>query len=230
MIRLNLQLFGGRGAGSGGDSGGPGLPNTSKGMSPGSISKETDVWSYRHNKNNEPFVDAMNTAAKNMSDDFPGLMDDVTAVNAGTLKGAAARNVLGYYGGGRVALNTNYTNVDKMNATYDASVKIGYHPSRGNKTGTEAVMYHEMGHALTDHIAKKVGASNLDTSSKKIVEDAYKASKGKGGTKKWAGTISGYAKESFAECVAEAVSDWYCNGNKASSASKAIMKELKKYK
>lgn len=233
-IKLNLQLFGGRGSssggGEGGGEGGPGLPKSKKGLSPASISKEVDVWSYRHNKNNEPFVDKMNQAARTMSDDFPGLMQDVTEVNAGTLKGAAARSVLGYYGGGRVALNTNYTNVDKMNKTYDAAVKSGYHPSRGSKTGTEAVMYHEMGHALTDHVAKKVGAKDLDASSQKIVDAAYKASKGKGGTKAWAGTISGYAKESYAECVAEAVADWYCNGKKASKASKAIMTELKKYK
>lgn len=225
-MEMNLQFFGGRGSGS---SGGPSLPGKSKGMSPNSISKEVDVWSYRHNKNNEPFVDAMNTAARKMSDDFPGLMDTVEQVNAGTLKGAAASSVLGYYGGGRVALNTNYTNVDKMNNVYDAAVSSGYHPSRGNKSGTEAVMYHEMGHALTDHLKAKVGASNLDTASKKIVNDAYKASNGKGGTLAWAGKISGYAKESFAECVAEAVSDWYCNGNKASAPSKAIMKQLKSY-
>ena len=225
-MEMNLQFFGGRGSGSGGAS----LPNKGKGLSPNSISKEVDVWSYRHNRNNEPFVDAMNSSARDMVNDFPDLMNTVAQVNAGTLKGAAARSVLGYYGDGRVALNTNYTDINKMNTIYDEAVKSGYHPSRGNKSGTEAVMYHEMGHALTDHIKDKVGASNLDTASKKIVNDAYKNSGGKGGTLKWAGKVSGYAKESFAECVAEAVSDWYCNGNKASSTSKAIMKELKKYK
>lgn len=231
MIKIGLQFFGGRGSSSGGENNGGGLPEKGKrGLSRSSISKETDVWSYRHNKNNEPFVDAMNSAAKKMSEDFPGLMDDVTEINAGTLKGAAARSVLGYYGQGRVALNTNYTNVDKMNKVYDEAVKEGYHPSRGNKSGTEAVMYHEMGHALSDHVAKKVGASNLDSASKTIVDNAYKSSKATGGTAKFAGSISGYAKESYAECVAEAVSDWYCNGNKASKASKAIMSELKKYK
>ena len=224
-MEMNLQFFGGRGSSSGAS-----LPGQSKGMSSASISKEVDVWSYRHNQNNEPFVDAMNTAARRMSDDFPDLMNTVEEVNAGTLKGAAARSVLGYYGDGRVALNTNYTNVDKMNTVYDAAVKSGYHPSRGNKSGTEAVMYHEMGHALTDNIAKKMGVSNLDVASKRIVNDAYKANGGKGGTLAWAGKVSGYAKESFAECVAEAVSDWYCNGNKASSQSKAIMTQLKKYK
>ena len=224
-IKLNLQLFGGRGSSSG-----ESLPMSSKGVSANDIESETDVWSYRHRQGNEPFVDAMNSAARDMSEDFPDLMNDVVKINAATLKGPSVQNVLGYYGNGRVALNSNYTNVDKMNKTYDAAVKSGFHPSRGNKTGTEAVMYHEMGHALTDHIAMKTGEKNLDVASKKIVDNAYKASGGKGGTKAWAGKISGYAKESYAECVAEAVSDCYCNGKKAKKQSKAIMAELKKYK
>lgn len=49
------------------------------------------------------------------------------------------------------------------------------------------------------------------------------------GTKAWAGKISGYAQDSWAECVAEAVSDYYCNGSKAHANSKAIMAELRKY-
>ena len=223
---IDLQFFGGRGASSGGES----LPASSKGLSPSDIVSEQDVWSYRHNKNNEPFVDAMNQSARTVQKDFPGLMDTVNYVNAGTLKGGAAQSVLGYYGGGRVALNTNYTNVKKMNSVYDDGVRSGYHPSRGNKSGTEAVMYHELGHAITDHIKDKVGAKDLDKASKKIVNDAYKNSNGKGGTKAWAGQISKYAQESFAEAVAEAAADFYCNREKASKPSKAIMKELKKYK
>ena len=38
--------------------------------------------------------------------------------------------------------------------------------------------------------------------------------------------ISGYAGHSNAECIAEAVSDVYCNGRKASAESRAIVKEL----
>lgn len=223
---VNLQFFGGRGASSGGES----LPNSAKGISAANIVSEMDVWSYRHNPNNEPFVDAMNESARTMADDFPELMNSVNRVNAATLKGADKEGTLGYYGDGSVSLNANYTNISKMNNVYDKAVASGYHPSRGNKSGTEAVMYHEMGHALTDAVKAKVGAKNLDQAAKTIVNNAYKNSGGKGGTLKWAGEVSGYAKESFAECIAEAVSDWYCNGNKASGTSKAIMKELKKYK
>lgn len=225
-IKMNLQFFGGRGAGGGGDG---------ESLSSGSgkrvnIKNETDVWSFRHNRNNEPFVDAINTSARDIQKDFPDLMDTVTRINATEFGGADKRGTLGVYGNGRVGLNTNYTNVDKMNKVYDDGVKSGFHPSRGNKNGTQAVAYHELGHALTDNIAQKMGVKDLDAASKKIVNDAYKASGGKGGTKAWAGGISGYAKENFAECVAEAVADHYCNGSKASKQSKAIMRELNKYK
>ena len=164
-----------------------------------------------------------------MADDFPGLMNDVNTVDSAVFGGMDRVSTLGVYGDGQVAINSNYTNIDKMNRVYDKAVQSGYHPSRGDKSGTEAVTYHEMGHALTDSIAKKMGVRDLDAASKTIVNDAYKASGGKGGTKAWAGKISGYAQENFAECVAEAVSDWYCNGRKASLNSKAIMTQLKKY-
>lgn len=225
MEIINLQFFGGRGSSSG-----ESLANTSPGVSAADIVSEVDVWSYRHQRGNEPFVDAMNSSVRDMANDFPELMNDIEYVNAATLKGAAASQVLGYYGDGNVSLNANFTNVQKMNDVYDAAVQSGFHPSRGNKSGTEAVTYHEMGHALTDSIKNKVGAKDLDASSKKIVNDAYKASGGTGGTKKWAGNISGYAQDSFAECVAEAVADWYCNGSNSSKQSKAIMTELFKYK
>lgn len=227
MIELNLQFFGGRGASSGGDSLGDGKDKKVH------ISKEKDVWSYRHKSGNEPFADAINSAARTMENDFPGLMSDtVEVVNATTFKGSDAVHILGVYSptNKSVGINTNYTNIEKMNNTYDAGVKAGYHPSRGNKTGTEAVTFHELGHALTDHVGVKMGANGFNDAAKKIVNNAYNNSKGKGGTAAFAAKISGYAKESYAECIAEAVSDWYCNGNKASNSSKAIMKELKKYK
>lgn len=224
MIRINLQLFGGRGADGGGESLGGGSGKQVN------IVSETDVWSYRHNPNNEPFVDAINSGVATVYDDFPDVMGKVDTVNAVQFGGVDKVQTLGVYGNGSVGINQNFTNIEKMNKTYDAAVASGYHPSRGNKSGTEAVTLHEMGHALTDKIAQKTGAKDLDTAAKTIVDNAYKNSKGKGGTKAWAGKISKYAKESNAECIAEAVSDWYCNGNKASSASKAIMGELNKYK
>lgn len=224
MIELNLQLFGGNG------SSGPSLGSGGGGLNPNDIKSETDVWSYRHRKGNEAFVDEINTGVGRIQSDFPDLMDTVNTVNTAELKGAAKQGVLGFYGGGTVALNQNYTDINKMNSVYDASVKSGFHPSRGSRTGTEAVALHETGHALTDHIGKKMGARNMDDAAKKIVDKAYKDSKGKGGTKAWAKKISGYATESNAECIAEAVADWYCNGRKSAKESQAIIKVLKSYK
>lgn len=45
---------------------------------------------------------------------------------------------------------------------------------------------------------------------------------------KMASNISGYAKSSYAECVAEAVADVYCNGSKARVESRAIVNEINK--
>ena len=223
-MEINLQFFGGRGS----DGGGGGESLSEGSGKKVNVIDTLDVWSYRHNPKNQPYVDSINQSVKDMNEDFPGLMDFVSEVDTATLGGRDKTETLGFYGNGRVALNSNYTNVDKMNTVYDKAVESGFHPSRGDKNGTQAVAYHEMGHALSDYIGSKNGM-DIDQASKTIVERAYKATKGKGGTKAWAGKISGYAQQNYAECVAEAVCDYYCNGNKASSASKAIIKEMKNF-
>lgn len=225
-MEMNLQFFGGRGA----DGGGPSLSKGS-GKSIG-IRNSEDIWSYRHNPNNEPFANQMISSSQDVQKDFPGLFkENLNSVNAANFTGADNVSTLGVYSASdkSVTLNKNYTNVDKMNTVYDKAVEKNYHPSRGDKTGVEAVTYHEMGHAITEHIAQQGGFKDLDTASVDIVNKAYKASNGKGGTKAWAKNISGYATENYAECVAEAVADHYCNGSKASKQSKAIWNELKKY-
>lgn len=219
--------MGGRGSGSGGGS----FIGGSSGKSV-NIQSELDAWSYRHNPNNEPFVDAINTSARTIEDDFPGFMGTtVNQVNAATLGGADKYNTLGYYNTATrtVALNTNYTDVDKMNAVYDQAVATGFHPGRGSKSGTEAVALHELGHALTSHVGDKMGITDFDNAARTIVGRAYAASNGKGGAKAWAKKISGYAAQNDAECIAEAVADFYCNGNNARSQSKAIVAELRRY-
>lgn len=221
-LKYNLQFFGGRGAGGESLSASSGKPID--------VRSTEDVWSIRNKANNAPYVDSINSSVRDIQNDFPDVMNTVYAVDSATLGGADRTGTLGYYSesSGTLALNSYYTDIGRMNAAYDNSGS--YHPSRGNKNGVEAVTYHEMGHALTDHIAGKMGANGIDAASKTIVENAYKATKGRGGTKAWAGKISGYAKDSFAECVAEAVCDYYCNGRNANSNSLAIMSELRKYK
>ena len=223
-MELNLQFFGGRG--SGGESLG-----SSGGGEKVNVQDQIDVWSYRHNKNNEPFVDSINSSASTVQKDFPELMSSGTiySIDAGKYGGIDNTQTLGFYSAdGQLSINRNYTNIDKMNRVYDKSVKEGFHPSRGNKDGVQAVTYHELGHAVTQQIVKQGYGKDMDAAAKKVVDNAYKNSKGRGGTKKWAGNISGYAQKNNAECIAEAVADFYCNGSKAKKESKAIMSELKR--
>lgn len=192
------------------------------------VLSEEDVWSYRHNANNAPFVDSINEAVRTIEEDFAGAMADVTSVNAATLGGKDKYSVLGFYSVGdrSVSINTQFTDIDAMNAVMGQT--RGYHPPRGSKNGVEAVTLHEMGHALTYTIGQKLGATGFDDAAKRIVHNAYKASGAKGGSHAFAGTISKYAQHNYAETIAEAVADWYCNGSKAAAASKAIMAEMKR--
>lgn len=194
------------------------------------IRSKTDVWSYRHNKNNEQFVDEINMGVRKIQNDFPDVMDTVSTVTAAELGPKDKDSVLGFYGDNGLSLNTNYTDVNKMNAVYDRAVASKYHPARGNLTGTQAVALHEMGHALTDHLAPKLGhkPGQIDEAATDIVKRAYRKSGAKGGNKRWAGTISRYAQSSYAEAIAEAVADVYCNGSNAASASKYIVDEMKR--
>lgn len=182
---------------------------------------------------NREFASQIEEGFDIITKDFPGMRDTfLSEADAGFFGGKDKRRTLGYYSSAdkRVVINADYTDIDKMNKVYDNGGK--FHPSRGNKIGAQAVAFHEMGHAVSDYVAGKMGIEGpnaLHEASKRIVKSAYKADKGKGGSKPWAGKISGYAQTNYAECVAEAVADYYCNGSKASSASKAIMAELKKY-
>lgn len=63
-------------------------------------------------------------------------------------------------------------------------------------------------------------------SEEEIVARAAKTLKMK--TENVAGNISEYARYNYSETIAEAGADVYCNGEKASAASKAIMAEVKK--
>ena len=135
--------------------------------------------------------------------------------------------VLAYYDGEGIAINNEYLNSDTMNAVYKKSVESGFHPSNGSKTGMEAVVSHELGHAVNGIIADRMGIS-LDASADRIVNEAMKNTKHKS-VSTFQSKISGYAKQNYAETVAEAMADCYCNGKKARSESKAIQKVVDKY-
>ena len=135
--------------------------------------------------------------------------------------------VLAYYDGEGIAINNEYLNSDTMNSVYKKSVESGFHPSNGSKTGMEAVVSHELGHAVNGIIADRMGIS-LDASADRIVNEAMKNTKHKS-VSTFQSKISGYAKQNYAETVAEAMADCYCNGKKARSESKAIQKVVDKY-
>lgn len=136
------------------------------------INNEVDVWSYRHNRNNEPFVDDINSGVRTIQEDFPGVMQVVDRVEVASFSGKDGARALGVHtSDGVVALNRKYTDVARMNDVYDSGGK--YHPGRGNKSAVEAVALHEVGHALNDHLGKKTG-KGMDATAKDIVDAAYK--------------------------------------------------------
>lgn len=128
--------------------------------------------------------------------------------------------VLGAYGSDTLVMNQKYVKNANLTAAMQAGAQSGFHPSIGNKTGAEAVAAHEIGHRLGEIAAQKANISQQD-----IVARAAKKINIK--TENMAGHISKYARSNYAETIAEASSDVFCNGKKASKASKAIMKEVK---
>lgn len=172
-------------------------------------------------------VDQALTVARDILNQYGLEVDDLEIATLG----AKDQSVMAYYGAdGKLAYNENYFDAQKMNGVYDATVNSGFHPSRGNKTGIEAVVSHEMGHALTDEIGKKIGLGSwqLDEVSDRVLKQASKNA-GYKSAYKLASKVSGYATDSKAEALAEAFADVYCNGSKASKESQAIVDVMNSY-
>ena len=129
-------------------------------------------------------------------------------------------SALGAYGQGTVYMSEKYVKNNNMTKAMQDAAEQGFHPKLGNKTGAEAVTAHELGHYLADRAMMKAGVSERE-----IVERASK----KVGLKvnRMASTISEYARYNYAETIAEVSADVYCNGKRASKASRAIMSEIK---
>ena len=172
-------------------------------------------------------VDLTLTVLRDVEREHNVILEDVQLAR---MKGRSGAGVMAYYdAGGNLAVNEKYFDRGTMDTAYDHCVASGFHPPRGNKTGLEAVVAHEMGHRLTDIAGMKAGLGSwaLDDISNNIVKAAAKSLKMSHGDLRQ--SISGYAQHNNAECVAEAYSDVYCNGAKAKAASRAIVAELKKY-
>jgi hypothetical protein len=142
--------------------------------------------------------------------------------------GVADAGTMAYYDGANIAFNKQYFNKQLMEGAYANDVKSGFHPSQGNKTALQAVASHELGHALTDAVGAKMGAIKGDTATA-ILKEAKSQIKFKGTLGDMAGKISGYAKFNPRETIAEAFSDVYCNGKKATKESTAIVNVINKY-
>lgn len=217
MLTINIQLFGGRGASSGGGgfSGGGGL-------SPSDIVDTTSFVSARGQY--EETVDEALSVFKEVNDEYGYIVEDI---HMATLKGSGA-SAIAYYDGSNIGWNETYMNKKALDKAYADSVKSGFHPSNGNKTAVQAVASHELGHALSMEVGKKIGVYNTDLASRQILKEAKKQT----GHKSMYGLaekISGYAKQSASEAVAEAFADVYCNGKKAHKESKAIVNVMNGY-
>lgn len=217
-MKLKLQQFGGRGSGSGKGGGDLlGRPGNT-----GPISDVRDMISERGKRQEE--TDDVLSVGRRMT----GLYGGESAVNQFQLAKVGGGTMAYYDADGNLAMNEKYMNADGMNRAYDAAVKNGFHPSRGNMSGIQAVAAHEYGHALTDLAAQRMGLGGfggIEEASRQIVERARKKTRQRTNMN-FAGKISGYAQYNFAECVAESVSDWYCNGSSAKKESRAVMAVL----
>lgn len=190
------------------------------GLKPGDIISTTSLISERGRSQQE--VDDTLTVLRDVYNQYGTTIDtEVADIKPGS-------GVMGYYDGKNIAINKEYFDTDYMNKAYAEGVKSGWHPSNGNKSGMEAVIAHEYGHALTNEVGKAMGVSGIDNIATRIVNEAKKGS-GHKGVVQLASKISRYATTSNAEAIAEAFSDVYCNGSKAKKESKAIINVINKY-
>lgn len=196
-----------------------------EGVKESDIKSTTDMLSAKNPSNAEAVNDYLQVA-KDLAEEY-GKDAQIDSFQIAELKPKAG-GVIAYYDGSHIALNEKFVDAGKMNKAYDECTKAGFHPSRGNKSGSQAVASHEYGHALTDAVAKKIGVKSLDAAADRIVNEA-RAQTGHRGVVKMAEKISKYATYSNAEAIAEAFSDVYCNGKKAKKESQAIVNVMNKY-
>ena len=214
MIKYDLQVFGGRGASSSGAGGagpfGGGMDGTNTTVNVKSYHPLTD----EIEKGGGGFANEIMNTRDAMESEYGSAVKDIK-LSVGTFD---KPGVLGAYGNDRLIMNQGY--VQNANLTKAMQDTDGFHPSIGNKTGAEAVAAHEIGHRLGEVAAQKAGITQRE-----IVARAAKTVNIK--TENMAGHISKYARSNYAETIAEASSDVFCNGENASKASKAIMAEVK---
>lgn len=187
-----------------------------KGGDAGKVTDVQDMLSQRSTKEAE--VDEVMAVAQRMNNLF-GEGDKIQQYQTANMTG----NAMAYYDtAGNIAINNRYMNNAGVDKAMDVASKNRFHPDRGNKSGMQALASHEYGHALSDRVAQRLGSPDIETASREIVNRA-RAKTGHKTNMGFAEKISGYATYNFAECVAEATSDWYCNGSKAKKESRAVV-------
>ena len=206
---------------------GSGTGNSTKGGGTGGVDvgafDTTSLVSERERQREE--VDQTLTVLRDFNRDYGdiSILEDVHVATPLERKG---RGVMGYYDSeGNLAITSGFFDTEKMNSTYDDCSNSGFHPSRGNRTGIEAVTAHEMGHKLTDEIGKKLGLGNwaINEAAQRVVREAARNAGYGRNTRKMIAAISRYGAKSNAEGIAEACADVYCNGDRAKRESRAIM-------
>ncbi|MDD7470018.1 MAG: hypothetical protein PUK72_02795 [Oscillospiraceae bacterium] len=206
--------MGGRGASSSGRYGGGGE------LSSADILSTNSFVSERHNYDiSNDVLDVF----KNVNEEYGYVIGDILVA-----KIKSKNKAMAYYDGTNIGFNEAYASTKVLNKAYADCVKSGFHPSNGNKSPAEAVASHELGHALTDAVGKKMGGLDIDRASDRIVKEAKKQT-GHRGVVQMAKKISRYAAHSNAEAIAEAFSDVYCNGKKAHKESQAIVNVINSY-
>ena len=178
-------------------------------------------------KSSHPLTDAISTGGGSFANEVMNTRDAMEreygpAVKNMNLHLAKFDNnsALGAYGDDTLYMNENALKNKNLTEAMQSGAASGFHPGIGDKTGAEAVAAHEIGHRLGQIAAQRAGISEQE-----IVNRAAK--KVGISTPNMAGHISQYARTNYGETIAEASSDVYCNGSKASKASIAIMNEVK---
>lgn len=129
--------------------------------------------------------------------------------------------VLGASDGTTIFMSDEYVSNQSMTDAMIEAGNSGFHPKIGNNSGAFAVTAHELGHHIAGQVERMTGISQED-----IVGRAGKALRIK--KEDVAINISEYARYNYHETIAESFADVYCNGTKASRASRAVVAEIRK--
>ncbi len=89
--------------------------------------KHSDIWTYRHQKQNERFVDNVNQTIREMGETYNELNSVINDVYIAKTKGRGAKSVMAFWNSaGELGINKNFGNIDKMASAYEKEVKSGF--------------------------------------------------------------------------------------------------------